>query len=124
RFMPWSIGREYLSACRYLLATALIVTRPSLFCRSLEKSKAATFWAIGRMGQRKRLSHNLCKPAERCRIEASRQEVLHMARRKRTPGENASREKSRELLQMANSGSMDDIQNRFKETIAEYMQNG
>ena len=43
RFMPWSIGREYLSACRYLLATALIVTRPSLFCRSLEKSRAATF---------------------------------------------------------------------------------
>src|SRR5699024_7024124 len=51
--MPWSIGREYLSACRYLLATALIATRPSLFCRSLEKSRAATFWAIGRMGQRK-----------------------------------------------------------------------
>ena len=45
--------REYLSACRYLLATALIVTRPSPFCRSLEKSRAATFWVIGRMGQRK-----------------------------------------------------------------------
>src|SRR5699024_10200422 len=27
--------------------------RQSLFCRSLEKSRAATFWAIGRMGQRK-----------------------------------------------------------------------
>ena len=30
----------------------------------------------------------------------------------------------RELLQMANIGSMDDIQNLFKETIAEFMENG
>ena len=47
-----------------------------------------------------------------------------MARRKRTPEENARREKIRELLQMANIGSMDDIQNLFKETIAEFMENG
>ena len=41
-----------------------------------------------------------------------------MARKNRTPEENARREKIRELLQMANIGSMDDIQNLFKETIA------
>lgn len=35
-----------------------------------------------------------------------------MARKKRTPEENARREKIRELLQMANIGSMDDIQSR------------
>ena len=72
RFTPWSIGREYLSACRYLLVTVLIVTRPSLFCRSLEKSKAATFWAIGRMGQRKfdftLLSRAPSTPSRRPRI--------------------------------------------------------
>ena len=33
-----------------------------------------------------------------------------MARKNRTPEENARREKIRELLQMANIGSMDDIQ--------------
>lgn len=38
-----------------------------------------------------------------------------MARKNRTPEENARREKIRELLQMANIGSMDDIQNLFKE---------
>ena len=47
-----------------------------------------------------------------------------MARRNRTPEENARREKIRELLQMASIGSMDDIQNLFKETIAEFMENG
>ena len=47
-----------------------------------------------------------------------------MARKKRTPEKNARREKIRELLQMANIGSMDDIQNLFKETIAEFMENG
>ena len=36
-----------------------------------------------------------------------------MARKKRTPEENARREKIRELLQMANIGSMDDIQSLF-----------
>lgn len=47
-----------------------------------------------------------------------------MARKNRTPEKNARREKIRELLQMANIGSMDDIQNLFKETIAEFMENG
>ena len=47
-----------------------------------------------------------------------------MARKKRTPEENARREKIRELLQLANIGSMDDIQGLFKETIAEFMENG
>ena len=40
-----------------------------------------------------------------------------MARKNRTPEEKARREKIRELLQMANISSMDDIQNLFKETI-------
>ena len=47
-----------------------------------------------------------------------------MARRKRTPEENARREKMRELLQLATVGSMDDIQELFKDTIAEFMENG
>ena len=47
-----------------------------------------------------------------------------MGRKNRTPEEKARREKIRELLQMANIGSMDDIQNLFKETIAEFMENG
>ena len=55
---------------------------------------------------RKTPSQTLCKPPTRCRIE----EVITMARRKRTPEENARREKIRELLQLANVGSMDDIQ--------------
>ena len=51
-------------------------------------------------------------------------EVITRARRKRTPEENARREKIRELLQLANVGSMDDIQELFKDTIAEFMENG
>lgn len=47
-----------------------------------------------------------------------------MARKNRTPEENARREKIRQLLQMASIGSMDDIQNLFNETIAEFMENG
>ena len=47
-----------------------------------------------------------------------------MARKNRTPEENARREKIRELLQLANIGSMGDIQNLFKETIAEFIENG
>ena len=47
-----------------------------------------------------------------------------MARRKRTPEENTRREKIRKLLQLANVGSMDDIQELFKDTIAEFMENG
>ena len=47
-----------------------------------------------------------------------------MARKKRTPEENERREKIRELLSLSNVGSMEDIQNLFKETIAEFMENG
>jgi transposase-like protein len=47
-----------------------------------------------------------------------------MARKNRSPEENARRAKIRELLQMGNIGSMEDIQNLFKETIAEFMENG
>lgn len=44
--------------------------------------------------------------------------------KKRTPEENARRSKIRELLDMSNITSMDDIQNPFKETIAEFMEDG
>ena len=47
-----------------------------------------------------------------------------MARRNRTPEEQERRDKLRELLQLANVTSMDDIQNLFKDTIAEFMGNG
>lgn len=47
-----------------------------------------------------------------------------MARKNRTPEENARREKIRELLQLTNVSSMDDIQALFKDTIAEFMENG
>ena len=48
-----------------------------------------------------------------------------MARKKdRSPEEIARREKIRELLQLANVGSMDDIHELFKETIGEFMENG
>ena len=47
-----------------------------------------------------------------------------MTRKNRTPEENVRREKIRELLQMANIDSMDDIQNLFKEAIAEFMEEG
>jgi len=47
-----------------------------------------------------------------------------MARKDRTPEENERRAKIRELLQMGNISSVDDIQNLFKETIAEFMENG
>lgn len=47
-----------------------------------------------------------------------------MSRRNRTPEENERRAKIRELLQLANIGSMNDIWNLFKETIAEFMENG
>ncbi len=47
-----------------------------------------------------------------------------MARKKRTPEESARREKIRELLQLANTGSMEDIQSLFKETIAGFMEAG
>lgn len=44
--------------------------------------------------------------------------------KKRTPEENARRSKIRELLDTSNITSMDDIQNLFKETIAEFMEDG
>lgn len=47
-----------------------------------------------------------------------------MAKKNRTPEENERRLKIRELLQLSNISSMDDIQNLFKETIAEFMENG
>lgn len=47
-----------------------------------------------------------------------------MSRRNRTPEEKARRAKIREVLQASNISSMDDIQNLFKETIAEFMENG
>ena len=47
-----------------------------------------------------------------------------MSRKNRSQEEKARRAKIRELLQMANIDSMDDIQDLFKETIAEFMENG
>ena len=47
-----------------------------------------------------------------------------MARKECTQEETIRREKIRELLQLANIGSMDDIQTLFKETIAEFMEKG
>lgn len=51
-------------------------------------------------------------------------EVYIRARKNRSPEENERRAKIRELLQSSNISSMDDIQNLFKETIAEFMENG
>ena len=47
-----------------------------------------------------------------------------MWRKNRTPEENERRAKIRELLQEANISSMADIQSLFRETIAEFMENG
>ncbi len=47
-----------------------------------------------------------------------------MARKNRSPEEIERRAKIRELLQASNVSSMDDIRNLFKETIAEFMENG
>ena len=47
-----------------------------------------------------------------------------MARKTRSPEENERRAKIRELLQTANVSSMDDIQALFRDTIAEFMENG
>ena len=46
------------------------------------------------------------------------------SRKKRSPEEQARREKIRELLQISDVSSMEDIQNLFKDTIAEFMENG
>lgn len=45
-------------------------------------------------------------------------------RRNRSPEEEARRAKIRELLQESNISSMADIQEVFKETITEFMENG
>ena len=45
------------------------------------------------------------------------------SRKKRSPEEQARREKIRELLQSSGVSSMKDIQDLFKETIAEFMEN-
>lgn len=47
-----------------------------------------------------------------------------MSRRNRTLEENERRAKISELLKVANISSMSDIQDLFKETIAEFMENG
>ena len=47
-----------------------------------------------------------------------------MSRKVRTPDEQARRAKIRELLQESNINSMEDIQNLFRDTIAEFMENG
>ena len=47
-----------------------------------------------------------------------------MARKKRSPEENERRAKIRELLLTSDVSSMEDIQNLFKEMIAEFMENG
>ena len=46
------------------------------------------------------------------------------SRKNRSPEEQAQRAKIRELLQESNIGSMEEIQRLFKETIAEFMENG
>ena len=46
------------------------------------------------------------------------------SRKNRSPEEQARRVKIRELLQESNISSMEDIQNLFKETIAEFMEKG
>jgi len=47
-----------------------------------------------------------------------------MGRKNRSPEENERRAKIRELLVSSDVNSMEDIQNLFKETIAEFMENG
>lgn len=47
-----------------------------------------------------------------------------MGRRNRSPEEEARRAKIRELLELSSVSSMEDIQNLFKETIAEFMEEG
>lgn len=45
-------------------------------------------------------------------------------RKERRPGEQERRAKIRELLHLSGVSSMDDIQELFKETIAEFMEDG
>ena len=70
------------------------------------------------------LSPILCKLPVWCRIEAAHRRFYIWPERIVARKENTRREKIRELLQMANIGSINDIQNLFKETIAEFTENG
>lgn len=45
-----------------------------------------------------------------------------MSRKNRTPEEKERRAKIRELLQESNISSVEDIQDLFKETVAEFME--
>ena len=47
-----------------------------------------------------------------------------MGRRNRSPEEQERRAKIRELLHLSKVSSMEDIQDLFKETIAEFMEDG
>ena len=47
-----------------------------------------------------------------------------MGRKERSAEEQAWRAKSRELLELSPVSSMEDIQDLFKETIAEFMEDG
>lgn len=47
-----------------------------------------------------------------------------MAKKKRSPEEEVRRAKIRELLELADVSSMEDIQTLFRDTIAEFMENG
>lgn len=47
-----------------------------------------------------------------------------MTKKKRSPEEEARRAKIRELLELADVSSMEDIQTLFRDTIAEFMENG
>ena len=47
-----------------------------------------------------------------------------MSSRTKRMSKGRTGEKNRELIQLSDVGSMDDIQNLFKETIVEFMENG
>lgn len=47
-----------------------------------------------------------------------------MGRKERSAEEQARRAKIRELLEVSQVSSMEDVQNLFKETIAEFMEDG
>ena len=61
-----------------------------------------------------------CKPPMWCKTERTHWRNYYV-KKKANP---ERREKIRELLQVSNIGSMADIQNLFKETIEEFMENG
>ena len=65
----------------------------------------------------------MCKPPERCRIEASHRRFYHVQKEPHSGRKRATKENPGAAAD-GNIGSMDDIQNLFKETIAEFMENG